>query len=139
MKAKRDIRSDLRERIDAIDTEIQTLEHQLDDLSFRKESLVALLKAEDQEWSGGESSRKQLGPHQRLSNILMDLLQNGEAWSGKTLAAYAQKKGFDFDNSSPGRVTHSTLVGMSRTGIVKSLGAGRWKLPKGGPATIATE
>ena len=139
MKSKRDIRSDLRERIDAIDAEIQTRELELDDLVFRKESLEALLKAEDQEWSGGEASRKQLGPNQRLSSILMDLLQNGETWSGKTLAAYAQKKGFDFDNSSPGRVTHSTLVGMSRTGIVKSLGGGRWKLPKGGSVTTTTE
>lgn len=127
----RDISNDLQERLLTVEGEITQLRTRLAGLEERKKAIRALLDAESAQWPQ-QSTHQEIKPRpittKKLSDIAMELFSKENAeWSGDAIAKYAQKQGFDFNGSSPGRVTHFTLVGMAKSGLIEGLGDGRWR------------
>lgn len=66
-----------------------------------------------------------------LSNFLRTALADGKAHSVADLGRMAEAKGgLIKSNSSPGRVIHFALVGLSQHGSVERTGDGLWRLKK---------
>ena len=125
----RDIRKDLQDRLDAVASKQEKLQKQVADLEVQKKLLLTLLREEQRRWGDDNVGLESNGHKSRgLSEIIRDIMSDGEPWYGATIAAAAEKRGYHFGNSKQGRVTHFTLIGMARKGIVQSVGTGKWKL-----------
>ena len=120
----RDIRDDLRERLDAIHAEQEGYRQKLGALEAQKKLLTTLLEAEERRWDAVDEVKKQFD----LSNAICDIMSDGGEWFGGTVAEVLLKRGYDFGTGKPGRVVHFTLLGMARRNLVESIGDGRWKL-----------
>jgi len=129
----RDIRQDLRDRIAALDAQIDPLRKQVATLENKREAMASLLESEESEWKAhvapvnGHSGAH---PAPLIQDVIKDLLADGDVWSGSAIAAVAVKKGCDFKGRNPNRSTHFTLVGLSRGegGFVEKAGYGKWRL-----------
>ncbi|SRR5216684_7545752 len=128
----RDIRQDLRERLNEIMTQEQKLREQLVALQEQNEHLTAMLEKEQLRWpQNGPEPKPDAGSQQNpgeLSDIIRELLRSGEPWNNWQLTQAALKRGYKFGERQPGRVLHFTLLGMFKGGEVVSLGLGKWKL-----------
>lgn len=126
----RDIRQDLRERIELATAERDGKHRELAALDNHIQNLQTVLSKEESAWGTSllvPPSLLHPAVHP-LRDILMDLLQDGGIWSGAMLARYAVKQGYNFGTASPGRATHSTLISMARNLQVLSVGEGKWKI-----------
>src|SRR5260370_29575501 len=125
----RDITQDLQDRLGALEAERNRLQKRITDLEEQRALLTALLQQERRRWSDSQEELP-TGGHMRLelSEIIHDIMSDGTSWLGKAVAGVAMKRGYQFGKSKPGRVIHSTLIGMQNKGQVKSLGEGKCKL-----------
>lgn len=66
-----------------------------------------------------------------LSNFLRSVLSDGKSHTTQRLAQIAATKpGLIKENSSPGRVVHFALLGLSQHGLVERTAEGMWRLRK---------
>ena len=142
MNLKRDIRADLSERLQAVEAEYSAVHARFIQLEEQRKSIRLLLESENLIWGAAGKTTIPNGvvplPNvKKLSDILLDLLYEGE-WSAKDLAHTAERQGYRFEKSSPARTTHSTLMGIARTGKITSLGNGKWKMSKSEAAQDST-
>lgn len=125
----RDIREDLQDRLNAVETEYARLQKRISDLEGQKQMLSALLQEERRRWSDSTGEEPSNGHRPlELSDLIRDIMSDGTSWLGKGIASIAMQRGYQFGKSKPARVVHSTLIGMQHRLEVQSLGSGRWKL-----------
>ena len=136
----RDIRQDLQDRLDATTREQEQLQKQMDDLEAKRRMLAALLQEESRRWSGIAPPVPTSTTTQNLADIILDIISDGDVWQGGRIADLALRRGFQFGQSKPRRVVHSTLIGLKNNiGTVDSLGNGKWQLHKDSPIKDRTE
>jgi hypothetical protein len=136
----RDIRSDLRERLDDIERQRTALISKLDDLDAQRATVGALLHAEQERFGNVETPTDSgtivvlsgdLPPAHTLGNLMRGVLGDGSKRSTQELAKLAVSKGHPFGDKSPGRSVHFALVGLERAGQVERDEAGCWFLTNG--------
>lgn len=118
----RDIRPDLRERLEAIATQRMQLVEQ-------ENSIRALLQQEELRFASRGSEPLTLTStvplpvdvNKLVVSVLSDGPMTAEEIKTKTTALY------NFDGKAPGRVLNFTLQGMAKSGIVEKI-EDRWKL-----------
>lgn len=126
----RDIRPDLRERLEAISKEQQSLQSRLSELEQTEAGVRVLLLREEQRYSRGSITELHLGDnHVRAGGtplaklIITTARQGGKRWfvldDFKTAAKEAH---FDFGEKSPGRTLHWALVGLTTHGHLECQG-----------------
>ena len=131
----RDIRDDLKERLNSIERERQVFQRGLGILDDREKVVRSLLKVEERVWSkqqvslpgleaNGEQQRRQAATP--LGEFLMESLADGQHRTLKMLEMMALDKGWDFGDKSAGRVIHFALVGMQVNQMVKRAN-GMWR------------
>ncbi len=149
----RDIRSDLQERIEAIEDSIASLEDRLAKLEADKGAIQTLLDAENRRWhqtsgfvrrvpdyliatrSKPESSRDGL----RLTDYVLKLLAHGEQLSLEELRDKALADGYLIDAASPGRSMQGTLIGLKKRKMIDKLKNGKWAVPKTSAQTVSSQ
>ena len=132
--ALRNITTDLRDRLAAVDVEIKRLTEQASHLR-------ALLAAEGARWApagqptlfplgaqtkAAPARRRPVAEPSEKTKFLNDLLETAGAPLIDKIAETAVERGLDFDGKSPGRVLHFVLVGMIKRGLVTP--ARQWQL-----------
>lgn len=129
----RDIRRDLRERLDAVGKERKTLQARLAELDSTEAGIKALLNREERDF-GVQPVQRQLPdivPDQPngfgytpLSKLILKIARsNQNRWL--SLADFKQAAAdehFDFGEQSPGRTLHWALVGLTANGHLESEG-----------------
>jgi hypothetical protein len=118
----RDIRTDLRERLDAIAT--QRL--QLDQM---ESSVRALLVQEEARFAGQSTENLKLLPagSLSLSALIATIMASEKRRMKKEEIRDAAIQAYDFGRRAPGRVLNFTLQGMKKAGIVDEVDGG-WEL-----------
>jgi hypothetical protein len=131
----RDIRQDLRERLDKLESERLELKTQLEQLSRREVTLKALLQEEDSRWATQvglfPTEREPLltnGDRTAYAKFLVQAMATHEPMTLDVLKDLAHQKGVEFDGKNPGRVLHFALLGMSQNGVVEMVESGVWRL-----------
>ena len=134
----RDIRSDIKERLDAAIEERERINKRLQDLQDQEESLRDLLEAENERWHSREPSLFPTVRHRErrvlleppVAQFLLDTMADGTAWSLARLKNHAEKGGVLLGNVAPGRVLHGGLLGLKKRGLVEIVESGVWRLKK---------
>lgn len=135
-----DIRSGLRERLEAAKKERNELTAQLQRLQARERLIRDLLREEEEECFHGPRHLRSLVPGPRhapvagthLKYFVLESLADGHAWSLDQLKEHARGMGLVRDCAS-GRSLNITLVNLHRSGRVRRLPNGRWQLCSGSP------
>ena len=134
----RDIRKDIRERIEAIQSYQEHLRFRLTELDKRAAALEDFLKQEEIEWKAkqqptlfslGETSRE-VKLRSELSRFLLDVLKDGNPHSTVELADLAVNRGVPIKGKSPLRAIHFSLVGMKNNNLVERVEPRVWRMHK---------
>lgn len=133
----RDIRKDLRERIEAIDFQRDHIEFRLSELDKKRTILETMLADEELAWKAkqpillgfGDTSRE-VRLKSELSKFLLDVLRDGNPRNTSELKELALNKGIPFKGKSPLRAIHFTLVGMKNNNLVEMVESRVWKIHK---------
>jgi hypothetical protein len=132
----RDIRPDLRERLQSVRDKRESLQRALDNLSVQEQMYTKLLAGEDAMFEvppstlfDGDEAKPQGSP---LSQVLLEALKSkpGPA-TLQELKDSAARQGISFGAKQPGRVIHFAMLGMAQHNLVTREGDGRWKLAEG--------
>ena len=136
----RDIRPDLKERLEAVETENGRLRQRLDELKNEDAMLRTMLAAENHRWHGDQRSLftgdrisvSRLGESgSPIAQFLLDTLSDGADWPLDRLKEHSPDKGiFATDETSLGRALHGALIGLKRRGLVEMVGRGVWRIQK---------
>ena len=117
----RDIRSDLKDRINGAERDIKELKRALDEAYGRHKSYSFLLDQEERLWSGSPSLSEASIPgngkdseDSPLTRLLMGALTDGNAWHASQLIEYLHESKYPFGDKSPARVVHFALVGLNK-------------------------
>jgi len=132
----RDLREDLRQRLQALALERATLSERLAYLDQIEVQTKNLLEYEVMRIQAGSAAQQglftdtQIADSQRsdLSLFLRDALSDGTPRPLGYLKRAAQKRQIDFGGKNPGRVLHFALTGMAQNGIVEMEEKGVWRL-----------
>ena len=122
----RDIRADLRERLDAVAKDRATLQSQLAELNGIETGIRALLQREGTNFTAtstngnGSSGKRSAATGTELSQFLSQTMsETGKPLPLAALRDRAVQAGIDFGAKKPGRVVHWALVGMQQHGSVE--------------------
>ena len=129
-KMMRDIRDDLRERINSLDEErvdlladIEHLQERIEAICARRGAIQLLLDDENARMRTKNGEVEKTGA---LKKFLLNLLEDREHWTVDEIKEGIEKQGFEFKSPSIGRSIHFTLVNLKRSGLVESLSDGSW-------------
>ena len=140
----RDIRDDLRERLETIAAEKRRLQDQVTSLDRQEASVKVLLADEDNRWSGvqpklflptrGGNGRIQHAAAPELtgtplSQMIREILSDGVGRTARGIGEIVKQRGFPFGEKHPSRVVHFALLGMDQNKLVQSR-KGVWTLAK---------
>ena len=125
----RDIRSDLRERLEATVQQRHELNTRVRALEAQEQRLRALLK--DEEFTHVHQCTPACCPPSStggagLREFVLGSLQDGHDWSLQDLKEHAHGIGLITLGAS-GRALNITLVNLLREGLVMRVGNGRWR------------
>lgn len=134
----RDIRNDLRERIEEVEQERAVAKRQLDALALRGARLSEMLKDEEIKWSqrqaplpldgtNGHAPRRMTT---RLGQTIYDVLSDGRDWPLSNVTQVVVEQGVPIKGKHPGRAVHFALVALKQNGIVDMPSSGMWRLKK---------
>jgi hypothetical protein len=132
----RDIRSDLRERLDAIAKRKVQLKAEAESLDQEEIAVQGLIQREDQRFGVRTSQLVLTSPELNqsangfgrtpLSRLILNILkQNNHALGLDDFKKFAADLGFDFGEQSPGRTLHWALVGLTQSGHLECFGQDR--------------
>ena len=134
----RDIRADIKERLDAVASSRERLAEQLRELEVDEAALRSFLEAENARWHNKEPELFRVGKRLEprpldetvspVTKFLLDTLGDGTPWSLTRLKDHASNKGVVFGGDSPGRVLHGGLLGLKKRGVVAMIESGIWRL-----------
>ena len=133
----RDIRKDLRERIQAIESQRAHLQFRLSELEKKRSTLENFLAQEELEWKARQPTLLGFGDTSRevrlkseMSKFLLDVLKDGNPHNTSELKELVLNKGIPFKGKSPLRAIHFTLVGMKNNNLVEMVESRIWKIHK---------
>ena len=139
----RDIRKDLEERIEAIESRKVHLEFQIKRWDGKLIALKQLLEQEESEWQEKQPSLLDLGKdispvktHSEISRFLLNTLSDGQLHRTNELATLAQNRGIPIKSKSYRRVVHFSLVGMKNNKLVDWVESGVWRIHKNGSGKV---
>lgn len=128
----RDIRQDLKERLDAIDRDRVVLQNQLDILSTREASIKAMLADEERRILSRGAGTGEL-PFESATLVggmqMTDLIKSvlrGRRLTFDDVKVDIVKTSFDFAGQKPGRVIHGGLLSLWRAGEIDKDASGRY-------------
>lgn len=135
----KDIRPELRERIQQIQSKRDIARRQLDELDAIEQSLQTVLNSENELWKSlapdtplfqypQNTDEKVNESNGTLPGLLLEFMRDGNSWSIEDFKAELQKRGYPFGEKAPGRVINFALVGLLRPGTVRKQEDGRWQL-----------
>lgn len=133
----RDLRDELRQRLQGIALEKATYRERLVYLDKIEEQVKGFLEYEtmrvraegrDQTVLFPEIDPIPEGERSALSQFLRDALMDGNPRSLDDLKRSAQDRNFDFGEKNPGRVLHFALLGMAQSGVVTMVEKGVWRI-----------
>ena len=146
----RDIRPDLRERLEGVTAERRLLREKMAELERREMSVKALLQEEEERWgtvqpafnangfaqpSATVKPRPKWVPQTPISALLLKVLLDGRPHSLNEMVEAAQQAGIDFGKKNPGRSLHFALAGLSYNKRVERIKEGNhegeWRLVEG--------
>jgi len=140
----RDIRKDLRERIEDIRSHQEVLQLRIKRLEEQAAMLENLLKQEEADWQVRQPALFDLGKgssarvRSELSRFLLAALNDGKPHGIVELVDLAQSKGIPIKGKSPRKAIHFALVGMKQNKIVEMLESGVWKIAGNGSGKVET-
>ncbi len=132
-----DIRAQIEQKLMAFSAERYRLQHRLTIVMEIEKELRALL-AQQEELKPAPveivrqpkiGSTAEDGTNAPAVLAIQRLLQESPK-TKEQLAEYLQRDKFGFDDKSPARVVHLTLVNMKRRGLVEQTPTGQWRLHK---------
>ena len=144
----RDIRDDLRERVQEYEVEIALVEQRLNDLQNLRSHYVDMLEVEEQRWrtvntapngtvqahAPTEAGRERTP----LSKFILEILDDGQSHSEKEITETAIARQFPFGTKTPWKVIHFGMTGWGETANSRDLalayGENQWKLNRSGTA-----
>ncbi len=135
----RDIRPDLKERLEALAAEREELKFELALLDQKEIRIKALLSEEEARWEKvqpalfhnghapqPETDGDRVG-HTPLARFLVRALSDDKPHDLKELVLLAIQESFDFGVKNSGRSIHFALVGLQQSGYVRRLPSGAWQ------------
>lgn len=129
----RDIRKDLRERLESVRTKREVMQRSLSNLTAQEDVLTKLLAEEDAMWERVNPplfenvEEKPVGSP--LSQVLLDTLKGKSAPATLSeLKEAAVQRGVPFGGKRPGRVIHFAMLGMAQHKLVERMEDGKWML-----------
>jgi hypothetical protein len=132
----KDIREDLRERLDSIVAERSALEAQLQSLqTLENVYKLALQREEETAIARNEGSPIDLpsGDETDLNGLLIQTMaKKNRPLALDEIKVEIAKLPYDFGDKKPGRAIHFRLIGLSQRGEVERLPDGRWRIPSNG-------
>lgn len=136
--AVRDLREEVRQRLQLILAERGQLQQRLQFLEESEKQLKQLLAFEEMRIRYEQTNMafpfvapdKQNVEADRstLALFLKDCLLDGQSHSLGDLKAKAEDAGIEFEGKHPGRVLHFALLGMSQGGSVEMVKKGVWRM-----------
>jgi chromosome segregation ATPase len=133
----RDIRKDLEERIEAIESRKVHFLFQIKRLDEKLTGLRQLLEQEEAEWKAKQPSLLDLGKdiapiktHTELSRFLINTLSDGKLHRTNEIAALAQSRNIPIKGKSYRRAVHFSLLGMKNNKLVDWIESGVWRIHK---------
>ena len=137
----RDIRNDLKERLESLSQERDGLEKQyqgrLREFEGRESLLRQLLHQEDVRALGDQPSlfrKVREGQADKetsdLTRLILDMLADGQNWSLDRLKEAGEKRGVLGGFESPGRSIHGALLSLKRQAKVQNIDQGVWRQSK---------
>lgn len=136
----RDIRPDLKERLENIAKQRQQLQESLVQLKEQEDRISDLLKVEDSRFEAERESflplfepdPETVGHNGKygspVARFVFDFLHENKEASLQMLKRGAAREGIPFGRKNPGRALHFLLVGMAQNGLVEKMDSGQWKL-----------
>jgi len=134
----RDIRKDLKERLEAIADEKRAAQNRLANLDKAETMLQVLLEEEQLRWKSQQPrlvgletvARPKTNGRTPLGRFIREIMSDGREWQTAELAKLAKNRGLIAEGKSPLRVLHFSLVGMKQNGLVEKVGLTSWRLPR---------
>ncbi len=134
----RDIRRDIKERLDVVEQERQRLKARLEEIDEEEQMLQGFLAAENARWHNQQptlftpsptgNGQVQLAMPSLVTHFLIKALNDGTPWSLERLKERAEKRGVLLGGQSPGRTLHGGLLGLKKRGVVEIVERGVWRL-----------
>jgi hypothetical protein len=133
----RDIREDLRERLQAIAANRAALQKQMDALDASEANVKSLLADEESRVRSATTGRPEL-PFERVPLVggmtMTDLIKatlriHDQRLTFDEVRDEILKTRFDFTDQKPGRVVHGGLLSLMRTREIDKDGSGRYGFP----------
>jgi hypothetical protein len=121
----RDIRQDLKERLNAAETVRAAAEKQLRAAQNEVDMLTALLNLEASRTVDIVSGPERKSPDKPVADFIMDIIARAPSTKDE-IKDYAAAARYFTVGDSPGRIIHATLVNLVRAGRVKALRDGRY-------------
>lgn len=135
----RDIRADLEARLGEIEEDIAAEEERhrclLDELARRRQLVKQMLEDEERHWRrpqpslfGSMLSTVHGGKKTPLSDLVCDIMADGQPWSLDRLVKATEARGWNFRGKSPRRVLHFTLLSLKNKGDAEMPRSQCWRL-----------
>lgn len=130
----RDIREDLRQRLQAIALQRGELQARLGWLDKAEAHVLGLLEYEkyqaqrQQEPLFTDAELPAEEERTETAQFLREVLADGRPRTLEELKKAASDRGLNFEGKNPGRVLHFALLGMAQNGIVEMVSKGVWHL-----------
>lgn len=130
----RDIRSDLRTRLEAVGAEREKLVQRLADLDDRQRQFEGVLGDEERRWHSQDSlfapNGSDQAPVSELRLFLLETLSDGQSWQFRRIKDRALGLDLSFGKKNPGQAIHASLVAAKRRGLVDQIETGLWRIAK---------
>jgi hypothetical protein len=137
--AIRDLREDIRQRLQLIAIERGQIQERLSVLEETEQHLRSFAKYEEMRVKYEQEQNMSLpfvppdeqpteSERSLLSQFLRRTLADAKNWSLDELKEAAIKSNLSFDGKNPGRVLHFALLGMSQSGLVQMVEKGVWRM-----------
>ncbi len=133
----RDIRNDLKERLESLDAELVELRSQLEKAQEAREHLVALWTVETSKWAKFESLTSdgenllqvQKGKAKSpLARLILEKLSDRKSHTLIELCKEAATREIPFGNKSPKRTLHMAILGLAKGGGIERVSRNNWRL-----------
>lgn len=130
----RDIRKDLKERIDNLDSQKEHFRLRLKKLEEKEGALQTLLEQEEADWQARQPTLLDFGgasapvkTRSELGKFILTALADGNPHRIDDLIIAVQRQNIPIKGKYPRRAVHFSLVGMKQNNLVEMVESGVWK------------
>ena len=125
----KDIRKDLKERLEAVKAQREHFQNRIAQLAEQEKRLGLLLREEEAEWRGKQLVFQDVvaRPRTKLTEFIHTALSDGVPHNLDDLVMKAQKQDIIFNGKSPRRTINFALLALRNNDQVEMLGRGVWR------------